>query len=199
MTAGCHIWSKTDRRSTKIVKADLLHAATMSNTFSISDSMLVCRGRPWVKPLFSSTATFWVWHYSRIRRWTILSIHFARFGSNEIGRSLFCAGYIPSLERQVILASAPLEKNPPSAGHLLKSTEMVPRYSCGSFLSKNAEVSALSNDFFGRNVFHSFTSSWSAICASGMLGISVRFLWTQIASLWKAFVSSYSGSLKCFS
>ena len=142
INAGYHIRSNADRKSTKIVSAGLLHAVTVRRRFYTREKIRVCKRRP-------SIAMFSFRHHSRILLCITRSNHLAMLGNREIGLSLFSVRYMPSLDRQIVLAILPALKNVPFIAHLLNSQVIVFRYSVGNFLSKKADVPTLSLDFYG--------------------------------------------------
>ena len=70
-------------------------------------------------------------------------------GNREIGLSLFSVGYMPSLDRQIVLEILPALEDVPFIAHLLNSQVIVFRYSVGNFLSIKADVPTLSLYFYG--------------------------------------------------
>lgn len=99
------------------------------------------------------------------------SYHFPKFGRSDIGLSLFTAGYNPSFERQITLACLLSVKNSPFEAHLLKRIFIMFKYSLGICFKRNADVPALSVDFFDLKLFHSNSTSFDVIGSSGILGV----------------------------
>ena len=66
ISAGYHMRSKAERKSTNIVRAGLLHAATVSFRFSTILKILVCNLLPFMNPLCSSIVIFCIWHHVNI-------------------------------------------------------------------------------------------------------------------------------------